>query len=159
MRELSFSKECSLERLSDVVSPLMLAREVAKDVPDYQSVQEQTKTYSVRSFQGAECNSFKILDGLDCLLAELVRHLDTPREVSSAGFRLLNLGPGPFCVLASPAFASATRCKEAVYSLRFDDRCYFLPPSLRQGLLRAVPSGQHLGSTAVGISTKNPCCE
>lgn len=145
MRELSFSKECSLERLSDVVSPLMLAREVAKDVPDYQSVQEQTKTYSVRSFQGAECNSFKILDGLDCLLAELVRHLDTPREVSSAGFRLLNLGPGPFCVLASPAFASATRCKGS--GLLAQVRWSVLLPTviLRQGLLRAVPFGTAFG--------------
>jgi hypothetical protein len=37
----------------------MLPCEISIDVPDYQSIEEQTKTYPVRSFQGAECYLLK----------------------------------------------------------------------------------------------------
>ena len=75
----------------------MLTREVPIQMPECPRIEEQTASYLLRSFNNAERRSFKILNRLDCL-TELVRHLDTPREVSSAGFRSLNLGLDPFCV-------------------------------------------------------------
>src|SRR6266478_7998567 len=81
-------------------------------------------------------------------------------KVSSAGLRLLSLSHDPFCVLASS--------------------CFCIPfPMPGKGLLAQVrmagaTSYRHLearstsgctlrdgtwGSTAVGISTRNPCCE
>src|SRR5580692_7295514 len=101
----------------------MLPCKISIDVPYCQSIQEQTKTYPVRSFQSAERHSFKILYRLDCFPTKLVRHLDTPREVSSAGIRSLSLSLVPFCVLSLPYFRVRSRCNEAVYSFRFDGRC------------------------------------
>src|SRR5260370_7680821 len=116
-------------------------------MPECPSIQEHVTRYLLRSFDSAKRHFFKIFNRLDWLLAErnLGRHWTLLKKCHLPDSVCSTWCPGPFCVLASPAFASATGCNEAVYSLRFDGRCYFLPPILRQGLLRAVPFGTALG--------------